>query len=58
MKKIAEIFNFHPISSEDWHFDYKEFVDKYYDDKAARLPEAQKLDTLFSEGQEPLLAAA
>lgn len=58
LKKIAKVFNFNPISSEDWHFDYKDFVDKYYDDREARLPEAQKLNKLFSDEQEPVSAAA
>lgn len=57
-KKLAKLFNFNPISSEDRHFDYKDFVDKYYDDREARLPEAQKLDKLFSDEQEPVSAAA
>lgn len=49
LQTIAKIFNFNPISSEDRHFDYSEFVEKYYDDKEARLPEAQKLDALFED---------
>lgn len=57
-KKLAKLFNFNPISSEDRHFDYKDFVDKYYDDREARLPEAQKLNKLFSDEQEPISAAA
>lgn len=57
LKKLAEMFDFHPISSEDWHFDYSEFVDKYYNDKEARLPEAQKLDDLFENEQEYRQAA-
>lgn len=52
MQKIAKIFNFNSISSEDRHFDHKEFVDEYYNDKDARLPVAQKLDALFDDEQE------
>ncbi|MCF7835406.1 D-alanyl-D-alanine carboxypeptidase family protein [Candidatus Gracilibacteria bacterium] len=51
LKKIAKIFNFHPISSEDWHFDHKEFVDNYYKNKDARLDIAQNLDESYVDNR-------
>lgn len=51
LKKIAKIFNFHPISSEDWHFDHKEFVDNYYKNKDARLDIAQNLDESYDDNR-------
>ncbi len=52
--KIAEIFNFHPIDSEDWHFDYKEFI-PLYAKKEERLPIAQNLNKNYDS--ERLMAA-
>lgn len=49
LKKLAEMFDFHPIASEDWHFDYSEFVNNYYKDKSARLPIAQKMQEEFTD---------
>lgn len=51
IKKIAKIFDFYPISSEDWHFDHKEFVDNYYDDKNSRLNIAQNLDSSYEDNR-------
>lgn len=58
LKKIAAMFDFHPISSEDRHFDHSLFVDKYYKDKAARLPIAQSIDKEFTAEDEDLKQAA
>jgi hypothetical protein len=48
LQKIAEMFDFKPISSEDWHFDHKIFVDNYYNDKEARPVIAENLDNNFN----------
>lgn len=51
IKNIAKIFDFYPISSEDWHFDHKEFVDNYYDNKSARFDIAQNLDNSYENNR-------
>jgi hypothetical protein len=51
IKKIAEIFDFYPISSEDWHFDHKEFVDNYYNDKSSRWDVAQNLNVSYEDNR-------
>jgi hypothetical protein len=48
LQKIMKMFDFNPISSEDWHFDHKIFVDNYYNDKEARPFIAENLDNNFN----------
>lgn len=57
LKKIALMFDFNPISSEDWHFDHKEFVDNFYKEKEARLPLAMQYNKEFDDDEDYEMAA-
>ena len=46
-EKIAKMFNFNPISSEDWHFDHQIFVDNYYNNKESRPIISENLNNSF-----------
>jgi len=48
LQKIAKMFDFYPISSEDWHFDHKIFVDNYYNNKEARPLIAENIENSFN----------
>ena len=41
------MFNFNPISSEDWHFDHQIFVDNYYNNKESRPIISENLNNSF-----------
>lgn len=51
LQKIAKMFDFNPISSEDWHFDHQIFVDNYYNDKEARPIIAENLENSFNSNR-------